>query len=158
MADSSADSRIYHLGIVVAALEPAMAQLSQVTGVDWGRPQRGVPVQFDTPAGPRTWHPAFVYSTREPYLELIEQAHGTVWSQTGFHHLALWSEDVDGESAALEQQGCVWQAAMTDGEGHRVGGCYHLLDAASCRIELSSAALGKARMERYLSGADYLAE
>jgi hypothetical protein len=152
------ESRIYHVGIVVAEMEPAMAELTAVTGVSWGRVQRAVPVPFDTPAGPQTWNVTFVYSTEPPYLELIQQVEGTVWENTGFHHLAIWSEDVNAESIALQAQGCNWQAAMSDGAGGRIGGCYHLLDAASCRIELSDARQGRTRMARYLAGSDYLGD
>jgi hypothetical protein len=150
------EPRVYHVGIVVPALEPAMAQLSAATGITWAPQQRDVPILYDTPDGPRTWHATFVYSKEPPYIELLEQLPDSIWAELGMHHLGMWSDDVDADSAELEASGCTWQAAMSDGSGARLGGCYHLLDAAACRIELASVERARPRLERYLSGRDYL--
>lgn len=151
-----AQSRIYHVGIVVASLEPAMRELSEATGITWGAPQRDVPTTYATPDGPRGWPVTFVYSTEPPYLELLERQDDSLWSELGLHHLGLWSGDVHGESLDLEQRGCTWQAAMSDGDGTRLGACYHLLPAASSRIELVSQERSQPRLERYLAGGAYL--
>ncbi|SEG92952.1 Glyoxalase/Bleomycin resistance protein/Dioxygenase superfamily protein [Thermomonospora echinospora] len=147
--------RIYHVGIVVAALEPAMEEFSEATGVTWGRVQR-FPAEFATPSGPRTFHQTFVLSLEgPPYIELLVRVDDSVWEKTGLHHLGMWSEDVAGESAALEGRGCAWEAAILDGEGRRAGGCYHTLPNSDARIELVSRAASAPRLERYLAGGDY---
>ncbi|MFF5257933.1 VOC family protein [Actinomadura viridis] len=147
--------RIYHVGIVVPDLEPAMEEFSATTGVTWGRVQR-FPAGFATPSGPRTFHQTFVLSLEgPPYIELLVRVEDSVWERTGLHHLGMWSDDVPGESAGLEGRGCAWEAAIVDGEGRRAGGCYHVLSASGARIELVSRAASAPRLERYLSGGDY---
>jgi hypothetical protein len=120
-----------------------------------GRVQH-LPAEFATPAGPRTFDQAFVLSLEgPPYLELLVQAGNSVWEKTGLHHLGMWSDDAPGESAALEERGCAWEAALLDHAGRRAGGCYHILSDFDVRIELLSRAFGAPRLERYLSGGDY---
>lgn len=149
------ESRIYHIAFVVPELEPAMAELSAVTGVTWAGRQ-DVPVTYQTPYGPRTWDTAFVYSREAPYIELLKQIDGSVWHEPGFHHLGLWTGDVHAESENLERQGCTWQAAMADDDGIRQGGCYHLLPTTHARVELVSEERSRPRLERYLSGGHYM--
>lgn len=147
-------SPIYHVGIVVPALEPAMARLSEVSGLTWGRIQR-FPVEFDTPTGPRTFDQTFALSLEgPPYIELLVRVEDSVWSRTGPHHLGMWSDDVAGRSAALEGDGCLWEAALLDAEGRRAGGCYHVLPELDTRVELVSRA-GAFRLRNYLAGGDY---
>jgi hypothetical protein len=148
-------SRIYHVGIVVPALEPAMEQLSAATGITWGRQQRDIPVTYNTLDGQRTWNPSFVMSKEPPHLELLEQLEGSIWAELGFHHLGMWSDDVHRDSTAIEGQGCIWQAATESDEGIRLGACYHAVPAASCRVELVSKERSGPRLARYLSGGDY---
>lgn len=148
-------TRIYHVGIVVPALEPAMAQFSAAAGVTWGRVQR-FPAEFASPSGTRTYEQTFVLSLEgPPYIELLVQVPGSVWERTGLHHLGMWSDDVAGESADLEERGCAWQAAILDGSGRRAGGCYHHLPDLDVRIELVSQEASAPRLERYLAGGDY---
>jgi hypothetical protein len=149
-------SRIYHIGIVVPQLEPAMEELSAAAGITWARPQRDVRVTYGTPDGPRTWDVTFVYSDQPPYIELLLRSDGTLWTEVGLHHLGIWSDDVDADSAALERRGCVWQAALTDGTGARLGGCYHLMPASGSRIEFASTERSRPRLDRYLAGGDYM--
>lgn len=147
--------RIYHVGIVVPALEPAMERFGEAAGVTWGRVQR-FPVEFATPSGPRTFHQTFVLSLEgPPYIELLVRVADSVWERTGLHHLGMWSDDVPGESADLEARGCVWEAAILDGAGRRAGACYHILIDSDARIELVSRAASTPRLERYLAGGDY---
>ncbi|MFI0350088.1 VOC family protein [Actinomadura sp. 9N407] len=147
--------RIYHVGIVVPALEPAMEQFSASTGVTWGRVQR-FPVEFATPSGPRTFEQTFVLSLEgPPHIELLVQVPDSVWEKTGLHHLGMWSDDVPGESDGLEERGCAWQGAILDGEGRRSGACYHLLPDLDARIELVSRDASGPRLGRYLAGGDY---
>jgi Glyoxalase/Bleomycin resistance protein/Dioxygenase superfamily len=150
------ESRIYHVAFVVAEMKPAMAQLSAATGITWADVQSNVPILYDTPDGPQTWDATFVYSKEMPYIELLQQREGTGWTELGFHHLGVWSDDINADSAALEAQGCRWQAAMSDGLGNRVGGCYHVLDASSSRIEFTSSTVSRARLERYLAGQNFI--
>lgn len=147
--------RIYHVGIVVADLEPAMAQFSAASGVTWGRVQR-FPAEFASPSGTRTYDQTFVLSLEgPPYIELLVQVPDSVWERTGLHHLGMWSDDVAGESADLEERGCAWEAALLDGAGRRAGGCYHLLHDLDVRVELVSRAASAPRLDRYLAGGDY---
>lgn len=150
------ESRVYHVGIVVPELEPAMRELTETTGVTWGRIQRDIPTRFGTPDGPRVWNVTFVYSKEAPYIELLQQLDDSIWAEVGFHHIGLWSDDVHADSTALEGRGGAWQCAMTDDTGERLGGCYHLLTAAHCRVEFASVERSRPRLERYLAGGDYM--
>lgn len=137
-------SRIYHVGIVVDALAPAMERLGGAAGVTWGRVQRFA-AEFGTPSGRRTFDQEFALSLEgPPYIELLVRVPGSVWERTGLHHLGMWSDDVPGESAGLEGRGCAWEAALLDADGRRAGGCYHVLPD-----------VGGARVENYLAGGDY---
>jgi hypothetical protein len=148
-------ARIYHVGIVVSDLQSGMEQLTDVTGVSWGRVQRYA-VGFITPTGPRTFEQTFVMTLEgPPYIELLVATPGSVWERTGMHHLGLWSEDVPGESARAEAQGCMWEQAIADADGSRAGGCYHILPSLDARIELVSRASSGPRLQRYLAGGDY---
>ena len=147
--------RIYHVGIVVPDLEPAMAQLGETAGVTWGRVQRFT-VDFDTPSGRRTFDQTFVLSLEgPPHIELLVRVEDSVWERTGLHHLGMWSDDVPGESAGLEAGGCLWEAAMPDAEGRRAGGCYHILPGLDARVELVSREASAPRLQNYLAGGDY---
>ncbi|TDC86412.1 VOC family protein [Actinomadura sp. 7K507] len=147
--------RIYHVGIVVPALDPAMEQMGEAAGVTWGRVQRFA-ADFDTPTGRRTFDQTFVLSLEgPPYIELLVRVEDSVWERTGLHHLGMWSDDVPGESAGLEAGGCLWEAAITDAEGRRAGACYHILNDLDTRVELVGRAASAPRLRRYLAGGDY---
>jgi hypothetical protein len=149
---------IYHVGIVVNDIDAAMAQFSVATGITWAPVQRDIPVHYGTPDGEVDWNSSFVYSKEMPHIELLQQIPGSIWDKTGFHHLGLWSPDVDADSRKIEQSGCAWEVAMVDDAGTRVGGCYHWLDDAFARIELCSIPLSRPRLERYLAGENYFKE
>jgi len=153
------ESPIYHVGIVVEDIDAAMAQLTAATGITWAPVQRDLAVHYGRSGGDEVdWISSFVYSREMPHIELLQQKDGTIWEKPGFHHLGLWREDVDASSREIEQRGCTWEVAMVDEEGTRLGGCYHWLDAAFARVELTSLTRSKPRLERYLAGEDYFSE
>jgi hypothetical protein len=148
-------ARIYHVGIVVADLDAAMAELGETAGLRWGKVQRYA-LEYGTPAGPRVFDPSFVISLDgPPHVELLGQLAGSMWAELGLHHLGLWSDDVPAESAALAARGCAWESALMDAEGRPAGGCYHRLAAAGVRVELVSRANSAPALTRYLAGGDY---
>ena len=149
-------SGIYHVGIVVESLAPAMAEFTAATGITWGAQQRDVLVTYATPDGPRTWNTQFVLSEEPPHIELLERVEGSIWSEPGFHHLGMWSDDVDADSRDIETGGCPWQAAMSAEDGTRLGGCYHLLPISGARLELVSRERSAPRLQRYLAGGSYM--
>ncbi|MFI5776346.1 VOC family protein [Nocardia sp. NPDC051570] len=94
----------YHIGIVVADLRQAMAEFGKI-GLEWHAPVRN---ESDLIVGGEkvpysTW---MTYSKQGPaYLELLQQSPGTIWAETGLHHLGLWVDDVPAESEHLTAEG-----------------------------------------------------
>ncbi|RDI64350.1 VOC family protein [Nocardia pseudobrasiliensis] len=141
----------YHVGIVVADLEAAMAEYSEHLGVEWRPP---VPVQSDlrTEDGSRLFTSRMVYSRQgPPYMELLERRAGTPWSEPGLHHLGLWTPDVESESERLTEAGLPRIISAAD---HSTGApfVYHQT-ADGVRLELIDIGTTGPGVFTYLSGA-----
>jgi hypothetical protein len=103
----------FHVGIVVDALDAALASLSELFGYEWCE-QVHLPTPVTTPDGAFQLDLRFAYSTTVPRLELIQAVPGSLWEAaagSGIHHLGYWSDDVAADAAALEAQGCALEAA-----------------------------------------------
>ena len=97
------DPILDHVGIVVADLEAAMADLSTQLGFDFA-------IVFDDELEvreprntDRVIHLRIAYSPQRPALELIEAVSGTPWGpgRAGLHHLAYFVDDLPTESERL---------------------------------------------------------
>jgi hypothetical protein len=97
---------LYHTGIVVDDLEAAMASHTAVAGYSWTDVVE-VEQAAETPSGEVTIQMKMVYSAVDPRLELLQTVPGTVWTpaDSGVHHIGFWSDDVEGDLAALEAGG-----------------------------------------------------
>ena len=134
----------FHVGIVVPRLEPALEHLTAVTGARWG-PTTETAVPVAEPDGTRRAVPLrFAYSRDAPYLEVIEEAPGSVWvcnPHSNLHHIGLWADGLAGERSRLVGAGCpVEIAGFVDGTGDPAMYTYHA-DPLGIRIELVDAAL-----------------
>jgi catechol 2,3-dioxygenase-like lactoylglutathione lyase family enzyme len=109
---------LYHTGIVVDDLDATSTWFTQIAGHRWTEAV-SADVDVETPAGHATIPMRIAYSLEEPRLELIQTAPGTLWvpADSGVHHIAYWSDDVDSDVATLQANGAeveVW-APLPDG-------------------------------------------
>jgi hypothetical protein len=131
----------FHIGVVVADLDAALAELTQLFGYEWCDEIR-VDQPVRVPSGDMTVEFQFRYSRTTPRLEVIQQQPGTLWmpaAGSGIHHLGYWSDDVAADGAALERAGYAQEAAGRAPDGKPVW-AYHR-SATGPRIELVSRSL-----------------
>jgi len=106
-------SPLYHVGIVVPDLPQAQATLTHQLHVTWGPVMHLDATEHRDGDGHDLVLPTTIcYSVEAPYLELIEEVPGTVWScneHSNLHHIGFWSDDLGGTSAALSAAGCPLQ-------------------------------------------------
>lgn len=116
---------LFHVGFVVADLDAAMAEMSRTMGVTWG-PRLDVELPLWTPWEVRIATTHSVYSREFPHLELETEVPGTVFtvSDRPLHHIGYWTDDLTGESAALEEQGMPLVAGAEVG-GSLFGMAFH---------------------------------
>ena len=99
----------FHVGIVVADVEEAMAQISEAAGLAWHSVQSvdlNLLVEGEVvPAAVR-----FTYSVDGPLqIELASGPPGSFWDVDlygGLNHLGYWTENLHDDIAALQAGGC----------------------------------------------------
>ena len=98
---------LYHLGVVVPALDEALAELGRRYGLTWGpRHEAQRTVWLEGAIVDVGFHTCF--SVQAPHLEIIEAVPGTIWQQpsgSALHHLGYWTDDVASCSESLETAG-----------------------------------------------------
>jgi Glyoxalase/Bleomycin resistance protein/Dioxygenase superfamily len=102
----------FHVGIVVDDLAAALEPLSSLFGYRWCAPTGGE-VEVDLPTGAAVLEMMCTYSTTAPRLELVRGIPGTLWEPvpgSAIHHVGYWSDDVAGDTAALQDGGYVVEA------------------------------------------------
>ena len=95
--------RLYHMGIRVADIDRAMAEMGDTLGVSWATVQHNPAQSLWTPEeGLRQVDLQFVYSCEGPqHVELLQGQRGTVWDgsdEPGVHHVGIWVDDVAAET------------------------------------------------------------
>ncbi|HZE39162.1 MAG TPA: VOC family protein [Stackebrandtia sp.] len=140
----------YHIALVVEDLDAAMADLGRTIGLEWNAPfVGGGHLEMDGQVVEGA--PRVVFSRQgPPYLELVERVPGTVWAETGLHHIGLWTDDIAAESANLEDRGAPLEAHGARGDGQRTFFCYHQT-ASGMRVELVDIGRSGPHLARYLS-------
>jgi catechol 2,3-dioxygenase-like lactoylglutathione lyase family enzyme len=147
---------LWHVGVVVGDVESAQEQLSSAFGHEWSSIlEREVPVHLvgGSESGRVRWTAS---RTGRPQWEVIEAETG-LWSLgansgRGLHHLAYWSDDLDGDSSALQAAGYRLEAWGAD--EHGVTRFIYLLGPNGVRIEIGALET-KAAWEEWTSGGDY---
>lgn len=118
--------RCYHQGIRVPDLEASMEELGVSLGVTWCRVQESEQAVWLPDAGECRIPLRFTYSAEGPqHIELLQGAEGSIWdgrSAPGLHHVGVWSDDVAGETRALEQRG--WKVLMAQASPDRGYGAF----------------------------------
>ena len=144
----------YHVAVVVADLDRAMGELGELLGVTWHDPFGGEGYQLLH--GVQVEATSRVTYSREgpPYLELLQQCSGTVWAETGLHHIGIWVDDFKAESARFAEKGAPLEAVGVTADGAWTAGCYHRT-GDGIRIELVDIGRSGPKLARYLSGGSY---
>ena len=128
----------FHVGVVVADFETALAGLSDLFGYQWCD-ELGGPTQVQLPAGEALLNFRCAYSRTSPRLEIVARIPGTLWEPTagsGIHHVGYWSDDVAADSAALERRGYQAEATRDGPDGVPFFAFYR--SATGFRVELVS--------------------
>ncbi|MEE8601519.1 VOC family protein [Euzebya tangerina] len=147
-ADSSATGghiEAYHVAFVVTDLDAAMAEFSDLLGLQWASVQvRDLAVR--TPESRQDVALRFVYSSPVSgpcLIELIEGQADTVFSVPdghgwAFHHLGLWAPDLAEQSTRLATAGAPLVATLGAGPEAAGFACHQLQHGP--QIELLDAA------------------
>jgi hypothetical protein len=141
-------TNLFHVGIVVPSLDPAMARLEDLLAIRWGDVMESeTPVRDPLSGDERTVAMRIVYSIEAPHLELIEEVPGTVWTcneHSNLHHIGFWSDSLGDESARLAGLRCPLEiTGWLEGSEPPQMYAYHN-DALGFRVELVSSELREA--------------
>lgn len=114
------DGDLFHVGIRVADLDAAMAELSASHGVTWASVQDR-PMNIWLPdRGEVTMQLAITYSCEGPvHMELMVGEEGSPWhtaTGSGLHHFGYWVDDVTGETERLLAAGWTIELAAAPPE------------------------------------------
>ena len=146
------DKSFFHVGIVVPRLEEALEHLSATLGLRWG-PVTASDVTIEDGDGRRTTVPLrLVYSVEPPYIEVIEEAPGTVWEcnpYSNLHHIGFWADGLQASHDHLVASACPREVAGAGGRAPEVFSFHR--DPLGVRVELLDAAT-RPMMEAALFG------
>ena len=133
---------LYHMGIVVPELAPAMSEMSEQMGLTWA-PPRAFPVNIHEDGELCSYDVLATYSREgPPYFELIEAIGESVWSPAmagGLHHIGVLAADPLAEIARLEGAGFEVEVQAVSPEGVVTGPTY-LLNRFDVRVEVNGEA------------------
>lgn len=134
-----ARSELYHVCIVVPALEAARAHLTELLGVQWG-PSMTFEFGYIEADGTAATVPNFslCYSLAAPFLELVEERPGTPWvcnDHSNVHHLGFFVDGMDSGSEHLEATACPLGAHQRDPQTGALSWAYHR-DRLGFQIEI----------------------
>jgi hypothetical protein len=121
--------RLFHWGYAVPDLDVAMARFGEIFGVDWTPVARREMRVVAHGGEPQDLDFRICYSsTGPPHIELIEGPVGSIWDPTDeprFHHVGLWAEDLDADSARLVDMGYPMVAHAIGDDGGLARFTYH---------------------------------
>ncbi|MET8661712.1 VOC family protein [Streptomyces griseus] len=114
------ESPYFHVGVVVLALEEAMAQFSLHHGISFPEPAT---IRIPNPGEPGGDHEIRVVYSNEgaPFYELIEATASDIFpsvSQGEVHHVGVWEDDMARRVAELRAGGIGIEASGRGLEGH----------------------------------------
>ena len=147
-------SKFFHIGIRVADIDAAMAEVGKQAGVTWASVQDR-PMSVWLPGdGPVVLQLALTYSVEGPvHLELLQGPAGSIWDANdvpGAHHFGYWSDDVGADTRSLLADGWTLElaaAAPDDGYGRFT----YVRSPSGYLVEPVSVA-NKPRFERWWAG------
>jgi hypothetical protein len=129
----------FHVGIVVPDFATARSRLTELLGTAWGPEIRLDAIDLRDGDGRDLSLPNRIcYSTEPPYLELIQEVPGSVWScneHSNLHHIGYWEPSLAAGSDRLLGLGCPLHLAGRDRAVAPAMFAYHGTDLG-VRIEL----------------------
>ena len=149
-----AQDRFFHVGIRVADIEAAMADIGKQAGVAWAMP-RDRPMAVWLPDQGHVELPLIVtYSVEGPvHLELLQGPRGSVWDGhdvPGAHHFGYWSDDVAADTEDLLAAGWTLEmAAASPDDGY---GRFTYVRSPSGYLAEPVSINNKPRFERWWAG------
>lgn len=137
----------HHVGIVVPDIATARLELSEQVGAAWGPVLHLDGNDYRDGSGRDIVRPTTMcYSVDAPHLELIEEVPGSVWEcneHSNLHHIGFWSDDLEGDGAALTASGCPLQLCGRAGDRAPVSFAYHR-NVLGVRVEIVDASMREA--------------
>lgn len=135
--------QVFHTGVIVLDLDVALREVGAATGLTWTPLVEGE-FAVQRPDGVEAIHLRVAYSLQAPHLELIEAIPGTFYApaQGGgshLHHVGVWVDDLEAESARLEALGMPRVAALVR-DGAPTDIAFHE-NPHGVRLELCAASL-----------------
>ena len=147
----------FHSGIVVSDVEEAMAEISASTGMSWHSLQ-SLDLDLLVDGEVVSTSVSFTYSVEGPVqLELAAGPKGSFWDVDlygGLNHLGYWTEDLQGDIAALKAGGCELIYGGAGEDGGLEGFAFLVPPAAPMRIELIDVAMRPA-FDRWFAGGEF---
>jgi catechol 2,3-dioxygenase-like lactoylglutathione lyase family enzyme len=147
-------SQLFHIGIRVADLGAAMAEIGKQSNVTWASVQDRPMSVWLPGAGPVVLQLALTYSLEGPvHLEVMQGPKGSIWDGVdapGAHHFGYWSDDVQGDTEAMLAEGWTLElaaAAPADGYGR-----FTYVRSPSGYLVEPVASANKPRFERWWAG------
>jgi hypothetical protein len=143
----------FHVGIVVPQLEEALEHLTAALELRWGSVTAS-DVTVEDAAGRRTTVPLrLVYSAEPPYVEVIEEAPGTLWvcnPHSNLHHIGFWADGLKASHDHLVASACPLEVAGAGGQAPEVFSFHR--GPLGVRIELLDAAVRPVMEAALLAG------
>jgi Glyoxalase/Bleomycin resistance protein/Dioxygenase superfamily len=113
-------SEFFHVGIRVADIEAAMAEIGSTMGVTWASVQDREMSVWMPGQGMVNLQLALTYSVEGPvHLELLQGPKGSIWDGNdapGAHHFGVWSGDVKGDTEKALAEGWTLELAAASPE------------------------------------------
>lgn len=109
----------FHVGIVVADLESAMAELSSLLGLTFNEPRTVYFNRLEDP-DPREADIRVVFSKEgPPHYELMQGGPGTVYENfpLGLHHVGVWQRDAQAKLDDFAARGIPFESRVVMPDG-----------------------------------------
>jgi Glyoxalase/Bleomycin resistance protein/Dioxygenase superfamily len=147
-------TKLFHIGIRTTDLERSMHDIGHSMNVTWASVQTEARSAWLPDKGQIDIACRLTYSCEGPvHLELLEGEPGSIWDGNdvpGAHHFGVWSDDVQGETQSLLDQG--WTLEMAGASPEEGFGRYTYVRSPSGFLLEPVSSVAKARFERWWAG------
>jgi catechol 2,3-dioxygenase-like lactoylglutathione lyase family enzyme len=148
---------VFHVGVLVADLEKAMADLGPALGITWAAVIERQQQAWTPEDGAFLTPLRFTYSCEGPqHVELLQGAPGTLWdgaTAPGLHHQGIWVDDVAAETERLVADGWTFEMGQKSPE-EGYGAMTYLRAPSGFLLELVTSSV-RPRFERWWAGGSF---